>query len=185
MRLTVWVSLSIVLLLAANPTLADPPHGKGGGKPSDAQRGYAKGKDKDRADDRHEDRGHWDRGGRERPDGRHVESYRAPARVGRHFEDRHRTVVREYYVTEYRYGHCPPGLAKKNNGCMPPGLAKKWHRGHPLPHEVVFYDVPPALVVQIGTPPPGHRYVRVAADILLIAVGTGMVIDAITDLGNL
>lgn len=22
-------------------------------------------------------------------------------------------------------GHCPPGLAKKNNGCMPPGQAKK------------------------------------------------------------
>jgi len=24
---------------------------------------------------------------------------------------------------------CPPGLAKKNNGCMPPGQAKKWQRG--------------------------------------------------------
>ena len=26
----------------------------------------------------------------------------------------------------YGYGHnCPPGLAKKNNGCLPPGQAKK------------------------------------------------------------
>ena len=25
---------------------------------------------------------------------------------------------------------CPPGLAKKNNGCLPPGIAKKrWDRG--------------------------------------------------------
>lgn len=24
---------------------------------------------------------------------------------------------------------CPPGLAKKHNGCMPPGQAKKWQRG--------------------------------------------------------
>ena len=25
----------------------------------------------------------------------------------------------------YRAGGCPPGLAKKNNGCLPPGQAKK------------------------------------------------------------
>ena len=26
------------------------------------------------------------------------------------------------------YGGCPPGLAKKNNGCLPPGQAKKMYR---------------------------------------------------------
>jgi Ni/Co efflux regulator RcnB len=36
----------------------------------------------------------------------------------------------------------------------------------------------------LGYPPAGHRYVRVAADILLIAVGTGMVVDAIEDIGR-
>jgi hypothetical protein len=30
-----------------------------------------------------------------------------------------------------------------------------------------------------------YRYVRVASDILLIAVGTGMVVDAIEDLGRM
>jgi Ni/Co efflux regulator RcnB len=39
--------------------------------------------------------------------------------------------------------------------------------------------------VQIGPPPAGHRYVRVAGDILLIAIGTGMVVDAIQDLGGM
>ncbi|MNC89147.1 hypothetical protein D3C83_50470 [compost metagenome] len=68
---------------------------------------------------------------------------------------------------------------------MPPGQAKKWAVGRPLPREVVFYDLPPALVVQIGVPPPGYRYVRVAADILMIAVGTGMVVSAIEDLGRM
>jgi hypothetical protein len=31
----------------------------------------------------------------------------------------------------YGYGdrNCPPGLAKKHNGCMPPGHAKRWNRG--------------------------------------------------------
>lgn len=41
-------------------------------------------------------------------------------RVGIHFGDRHREIVREYYGERYRSGHCPPGLAKKRNGCMPP-----------------------------------------------------------------
>lgn len=102
----------------------------------------------------------------------------------RHFESRHKVVVHDYYVKEYKTGHCPPGLAKKHNGCMPPGQAKKWRVGHPLPRDVVYYDLPPALVVQIGPPPSGYKYVRVAADILMIAVGTSMVVDAISDLGR-
>ena len=35
------------------------------------------------------------------------------------------------YDNDYRYGcgGCPPGLAKKHNGCRPPGHAKRWNRG--------------------------------------------------------
>lgn len=102
----------------------------------------------------------------------------------RHFEDSHRVVVREYYENEFRGGRCPPGLAKKHNGCMPPGQARKWQYGRPLPRDVVYYEVPRDVVVRIGVPPPGYRYVRVATDILMIAVGTSMVIDAIEDLGR-
>jgi Ni/Co efflux regulator RcnB len=103
----------------------------------------------------------------------------------KHFDDDKRSHVRSYYEEDFRAGHCPPGLAKKNNGCMPPGQAKKWRVGRPLPKDVVMYDVPPALVVKIGVPPEGYKYVRVAADILMIAVGTRMVVDAITDLGRI
>ena len=102
----------------------------------------------------------------------------------KHFDDDKRSYVRSYYEEEFRGGNCPPGLAKKHNGCMPPGQAKKWRVGRPLPQDVVIYDVPPALVVRIGAPPPGYRYVRVASDILLIAVGTKVVADAIVDLGR-
>ena len=45
---------------------------------------------------------------------------------GWYFGDRHRAAIRDYYDHQYRSGHCPPGLAKKHNGCMPPGQAKKW-----------------------------------------------------------
>jgi len=105
--------------------------------------------------------------------------------VSIHFGEQQRAVAQEYFSGQFRAGRCPPGLAKKRNGCMPPGQAKKWAMGKPLPRDVIFYDLPPRLVVQLGTPPAGHRYVRVAADILLIAVGTAMVVDAIEDLGKM
>ncbi len=101
-----------------------------------------------------------------------------------HFGDNHRTYAREYYSQQYRNGRCPPGLARRDNGCLPPGQVRQWNVGRALPRNVVYYDVPPALVVQFGQPPRGYRYVRVASDILLIALGTGMVVDAIQDLGS-
>lgn len=110
---------------------------------------------------------------------------RPSAQPQAYFADRHRSIVRGYYDGIQRSGHCPPGLAKKRNGCMPPGQAKKWQRGRALPRDVVFYDIPSHLVVELGQPPAGHRYVRVAADILLITIGTGIVIDAIEDLGRM
>jgi len=103
---------------------------------------------------------------------------------GSHFGEPQRVVVREYYGDNYKSGRCPPGLAKKHNGCMPPGQAKKWQMGRPLPREVVYYEVPQPLVVKIGVPPSGYRYVRVAGDILMIAIGTAVVVDAIQDLGR-
>lgn len=118
-----------------------------------------------------------------RQDDRRAE--RADVRINMYFNDNQRSVVRDYYADRYRAGKCPPGLAKKGNGCMPPGQAKKWTVGRPLPRDVVYYDLPSSVVVSLGVPPSGHKYVRVAADILLIAVGTGMVIDAIADLGNM
>ena len=105
-------------------------------------------------------------------------------RGGGHFSEQNRDFIRRYYADQFRSGHCPPGLAKKRNGCLPPGQAKKWKLGEPLPHDVAYYALPPKVVAQLGPPPAGHRYVRVASDILLIAVGTGMVVDAIEDLGR-
>lgn len=98
------------------------------------------------------------------------------------FQDQHRAAVQDYFAGQYRKGSCPPGLAKKHNGCMPPGQAKKWTMGRPLPRDVIFYDLPPAILMQLGPPPSRHRFVRVAQDILLLAEGTGMVVDAIENL---
>ncbi|MBI4988144.1 MAG: RcnB family protein [Rhodocyclales bacterium] len=99
------------------------------------------------------------------------------------FTDQHRHLIAEYYGGQSHPGKkCPPGLAKKNNGCMPPGQAKKWGVGRPLPGDLRYYDLPRDLLMRLPPPPAGHRYVRVAADILLIAVGSSMVLDAVEDL---
>jgi len=97
-----------------------------------------------------------------------------------------RVIIQNYYVTEIKRGHCPPGLAKKHNGCLPPGLAKKvWVIGRPLPPQVIYYPLPQPLTIQLGPPPQGYRYARVQNDVLLLALGSGMVVDAIADLGRL
>ena len=159
------LALALAGLLAIGPAMADKPSWAGGGKSSHEERTDKRENNRDERRDADE-RSSRDAGRRE------------------HFEDRHRVVVREYYDEHYRDGRCPPGLAKKHNGCMAPGQAKKWHIGQPLARDVVFYSVPQQLVTQFGQPPSGYRYVRVASDILLMAIGTGMIVDAIQDLGR-
>ena len=96
-----------------------------------------------------------------------------------------RTAVYNYYRTEYVAGHCPPGLAKKHNGCLPPGQAKKlWAIGQPLPLGVVYYPLPPVLLGQLSPAPAGYQYIRVANDILLMAVGTRLIAGALADLSS-
>ncbi|HEX9328676.1 MAG TPA: hypothetical protein VF915_19280 [Reyranella sp.] len=97
--------------------------------------------------------------------------------------DRDRTTVYSYYRGQYAAGNCPPGLAKKNNGCLPPGQANKlWAIGQPLPGTVAFYPLPGALLAQLTPAPAGYQYVQVASDILMMAIGTRMIVGALADL---
>ena len=96
------------------------------------------------------------------------------------FSDRDRESVRSYWVETYGRGKCPPGLAKKHNGCLPPGQAKKRYVvGQRLPAAVVVEPLPPVLVRRIGPAPAGYEYVMVDGDIVKLAVGTRLVVDAI------
>lgn len=173
MRISVMPSRIAFVLLAglllSNPVLAEKPdHAGNNGKNKQGQK--------------HEKRAQ--KGADHDHDHRH-ESGGVDVRLNMYFGDRQHSIVRDYYAAEFHRGHCPPGLAKKRNGCMPPGQARKWQIGHRLPGDVIYYDLPPSVVIELGTPPAGYKYVRVAKDILLIAVGTSMVMDAIEDLGNL
>ncbi|MBC5782097.1 hypothetical protein H8N03_04015 [Ramlibacter sp. USB13] len=124
--------------------------------------------------DKHEDK-HEHKHGRKQAD----ERGHGP-RQGAFFTGRHRDSVHTYYASGK---HCPPGLAKKNNGCMPPGQAKKqWNVGQPLPTTVVIAPVPQQIIVTLPPVPVGHKYVQVAGDILLVAAGSMMVVDGINGL---
>jgi Ni/Co efflux regulator RcnB len=108
-----------------------------------------------------------------------------PARVEVRFAEHQRNLAREYYHEEYhRHGRCPPGLEKRRNGCEAPGHARQWRRGEPLPRGVAVHPVPRDLEARIGPPPRGYRYVQAAGDILMIAIGTAIVVDAIQDINR-
>ena len=64
----------------------------------------------------------------------------------------------------------------------PPGRA--WNMGRRLPRSVTYYDVPSPPLYHLAPPPRHHRYVRVGNDILLIAIGTGMIVNALYDIGD-
>ena len=75
---------------------------------------------------------------------------------------------------------CPPGLAKKNNGCLPPGQAKKRYVvGQKLPVTVRWEPLPRDLRDVLGPAPRGYEYGLVDGDVLKLAVGTRLVVDAL------
>ncbi len=180
-RLNFQTSLALTLvfagMLAAGSTFADPPPWAGGNKAGKHEQEDRGDSSNEQGRDKH---GKHDRGDSYKEHGR--DKYDGEDRA--HFSDHNRVILHDYYTEQFHSGRCPPGLAKKHNGCMPPGQAKKWVLGRPLPRDAVYYELPRTVLVQLEPPPSGHRYVRVASDILLIAVGTGMVVDAIQDLNR-
>jgi Ni/Co efflux regulator RcnB len=155
-----FILIGIALSLMAGGVSADKPSWAGGGKSKEGK-------------ERHEDKERSDLG---RDDNRHGGALVIS------FSSDDRRIISEYYGSQARKGNCPPGLAKKHNGCQPPGQAKKWQKGHPLPADITYYELPRELRVRLPVAPPNYRYVQIAGDILMIAVGTGMVVDAIEDI---
>jgi hypothetical protein len=94
-----------------------------------------------------------------------------------------REAAQAYFVEQHGRGGCPPGLAKKGNGCLPPGQAKKRYAvGQVLPKGMVGQPPPAELSIRVGAPPAGYTYVIVDGDLVKLAVGTMLVVDAIEGL---
>jgi len=95
------------------------------------------------------------------------------------FGEAQQQAYRDYLRQSAQSGRCPPGLAKKNNGCLPPGQAKRWTLGQPLPPGIGLESLPEELRRRLGLPPPGYEYGRVDDDVVLIQIATRKVIEAI------
>ena len=83
------------------------------------------------------------------------------------------------YLKENRKS-CPPGLAKKRNGCLPPGQAKKYGRGDIIPEGVKLQTLPERILEELLRPPVGTAYARVDDNVYLINESTRKVIEAVT-----
>jgi hypothetical protein len=99
------------------------------------------------------------------------------------FSTDQRQATQAYFVEKHGRDGCPPGLAKKGNGCLPPGQAKKRYVvGRVLPTGVITQPPPAELSVRLGPAPAGYAYVVVDGDLVKLAVGTMLVVDAIDGL---
>ena len=142
-------ALIMAAALACSSSFAEKPEWAGGGK-------GGKGNKHEQAEQ--SDRGN-DGQGKKAKKNKQSDKQSAEVRVGGYFAPQQRVVVQNYYGQQFKAGKCPPGLAKKNNGCVPPGQAKKRYViGHSLPHGIVIGEVPVELSDRIGPAPGGYRY---------------------------
>jgi hypothetical protein len=88
---------------------------------------------------------------------------RKPLGPGAYFADRHRAAVRKYYESH-----------------PVPGAAANWKIGEPVPGSVPLTPVPKGLLASLPQLPPGHRYIQLGGEVVLIASGSRMVVDGIS-----
>lgn len=106
--------------------------------------------------------------------------------VERHHDRHHDRDYRIALRDRDDYRGCPPGLAKKHNGCLPPGQAKKLHRdrdlvvGHRVPGDAV-YVIPRHVRRTLPPAPAGYRYAVVDNQVVLVSSGD-IVVDIIRSL---
>ncbi|NKE67352.1 DUF1236 domain-containing protein [Ramlibacter sp. RBP-2] len=179
------IALALACAFAAGPVLAKDKEGDGPGQGQGRGQGKHAEKQREKAEKRR-DKEQKQADKRDDKERRHAGKRRVEdVPVGGYFSDRHRSYAREYYTERYSNAKaCPPGLAKKNNGCMPPGQARKLVPGQPVPAGVTLYPVPQPVIVQLPPPPYGYRYARVGNDIVLVRNENQLIVDIIVGLLN-
>lgn len=93
----------------------------------------------------------------------------AAAREREQHRDHDRVIVQSY-------PGCPPGLAKKNNGCLPPGHAKqtRWERGERIRGDYIVITEPGLYRLD-----PRNTYWRSGDYVYRVDGQTGKVLDLI------
>ena len=165
------ITLTIASLLMAGTAFAKnqgDDHEKGGNK-----HGQKYEDKREKFEDKSEKKAEKNAGKRQRED----------IKQGAYFNDQQRTFARQYYTTTYKDGkRCPPGLAKKNNGCLPPGQVRNWAVGQPVPTNVTVYSVAQPVIRMLPPAPAGYRYARIGGDIVLVQQQNNIIVDIIQGL---
>jgi Ni/Co efflux regulator RcnB len=82
---------------------------------------------------------------------------------GAFFGARHQAVVRKYYEAH-----------------AASGAAAKWKIGEPLPPKASLAGVPDEVRAALPAVPPGHQYVQLDGEVVLVALPSRMVVDGIS-----
>ncbi len=175
------VSLAVTaLLFAATPGFAKDQD-EGGKQEKHAQKDYQKAQkraEKEYSKDQKQAAKQYAKGEK-----RAEKRRREDIKQGTYFDDQQRITVRQYYSSNYGNGKkCPPGLAKKQNGCMPPGQARNWQIGQSIPRGVTVYTVPQPVIQLLPPAPYGYRYARIGSDIVLVQQQNNLIVDIIIGL---
>lgn len=84
---------------------------------------------------------------------------------GAYFAEKHRIAVRSYYDRHFRWW----GGGKSN-----------WQIGEPVPRDAKLAAVPSELLPALPKVPPGHQYLQVGGEVVLVAAESRMVVDGIS-----
>lgn len=95
--------------------------------------------------------------------GKGVHLARKPLGPGAYIGDKHRAAVRKYYEQHPVSGAGP-----------------KWQIGEPVPRRARVKAVPRSLLASLPELPPGHRYIQLGGEVVLIAADSRMVVDGIS-----
>jgi hypothetical protein len=93
-----------------------------------------------------------------------------------------RAVLVRYYRADYFNRTCPPDLTPTRRGCEVKPL---WTVGEPLDPLATYELLPERLQAELGPPPDGYRYIRVADHVLLMVVATRIISADLLDLTDL
>jgi len=92
---------------------------------------------------------------------------------------RDRGVIQSYYRSQAKSGHCPPGLAKKQDGCQPPGEARRnASAARPPSTNMSIQPLPRTLLERLTLAPNGYAYGYSNGSVVLYSTGSRIVADS-------
>lgn len=89
-----------------------------------------------------------------------------------------RQLILDYYARAAA-GGTGRGHGRGRGGGLPPGIQRRLERGGTLPPGIARQVLPPDLSRQLPFLPSGYARQIVGNDVLLVAIGTGLILDII------